>query len=67
MDLYEMKDYIFKRLEELGLYSYDVGNRRKWYYSNPDFQEQWIYRRRDRDSDGLCRLDGKYYGNVGYS
>lgn len=38
MDLYEMKESIFKRLEEIGLYSYDVGNRRKWYYSNPDLQ-----------------------------
>ena len=33
-----MKDYIYNRLEELGLYTYDVGNRRKWYYSNPDLQ-----------------------------
>lgn len=36
MDLYNLKDSIFKRLEELGLHSYDTGNRRKWYYSNPD-------------------------------
>lgn len=38
MDLYEIKNSIFKRLEELGLHSYDTGNRRKWYYSNPDLQ-----------------------------
>lgn len=34
----KMKESIYKRLEEIGLYSYDVGNRRKWYYSNPDLQ-----------------------------
>lgn len=38
MDLYEMKESIFKRLEELGLHSYDTGNRRKFYYSNPDLR-----------------------------
>lgn len=43
MELHELKDYIYKRLEEMGLYSRDVGNRRKWYYSNPDFR-----------NDGYC-------------
>jgi len=38
MDLNDLKNYICKRLEEMGLYSYDTGNRRKWYYSNPDLQ-----------------------------
>lgn len=36
MDLFEIKNSIFKRLEELGLHSSDTGNRRKFYYSNPD-------------------------------
>jgi len=38
----KMKESIYKRLEKIGLYSYDVGNRRKWYYSNPDLQDGYV-------------------------
>lgn len=38
MDLYEIKDSIYKRLEEIGLYSDNTGNRRRYYYSNPSLQ-----------------------------
>lgn len=38
MDLNEIKDSIYKRLEEIGLYSNNTGNRRRYYYSNPSLQ-----------------------------
>lgn len=38
MDLNEIKDSIYKRLEEIGLYSNNTGNRRRYYYSNPNLQ-----------------------------
>lgn len=38
MDLNEIKDSIYKRLEEIGLYSDNTGNRRRYYYSSPNLQ-----------------------------
>lgn len=38
MDLYDIKESIYKRLEEIGLYSNNTGNRRRYYYSNPSLQ-----------------------------
>ena len=38
MDMHEIRDSIYKRLEEIGLYSSNTGNRRRYYYSNPCLQ-----------------------------
>lgn len=38
MDLNDIKDSIYKRLEEIGLYTTNTGNRRRYYYSNPCLQ-----------------------------
>lgn len=67
MDLYDIKNSIFKRLEEMGLHSYDTGNRRKYYYSNPDLQNNGYVKEENEIQIVFVDWMGSIYGNVGYT